>query len=414
MGWEDLPVELVHLIVSKNSIGHHDLANLARVNSCLAGIVPQYLYRDVQFISAEPSLESECKGLARLAKFNRSITRNPSLARLTRSIAIVTYVEENHAVDCIWEVLAKLYALEKLVLSIETEDKLHVVLQRNPLTRLRCVEICGHLLNLGVAASYMHLPTIKSLTVEYRSFSRAGRQRSIVARLPPNMERQTSLKELTIRVPSKTISLLPRLISSCPTLTAFAFSIKNPINVRSERVLLSNALSFCQETVTVLELNCEYLEFWEYYDCCPVVLRDMKRLRVLKIDTLFLLSDDDTYSPILRDDIYQRLPSSLEDLEIRFQRIYGAFETDSPFSAHDVPPDSSPTYKPEHLTWLLQIGMNKEIHLPNLVHVCIRESNVSLPSPCKVSNLPAEIEVPFCEAGIEIELFLLPSDSRPF
>ncbi|EEQ88653.2 uncharacterized protein BDCG_03773 [Blastomyces dermatitidis ER-3] len=414
MGWKDLPAELVHLILSKDSIGHHDLANLARVNSYLAGIVPQYLYYDVQFISAQPSLESECKGLARLAKFNRSITRNPSLAGLTRSIAIVTYVEGHHIVDCIWEVLAKLYVLEKLVLSIETEDKLHVVLRSNPLSRLRCVKIYGHLLNLGVAAGYMQLPAIESLAVEYHSFSRTGRQRSVVVRLPPNMERQTSLKELTIRVPSETISLLPRLISSCPTLTAFAFSIKNPINVRSERILLSNALSFCQETVTILELNCEYLEFWEYFDCCPVVLRDMKRLRVLKIDTLFLLSDDDTYSPVLRSDIHQRLPSSLEDLEILFQKKFGAFEADSLFSANDAPPDSSPTYIPEYLTWLLQIGMNKEIRLPNLVHVCIRESHVGYPGPYKMLNLPVEIEVPFRKAGIDIELFLLPSESRPF
>ncbi|PGH07664.1 hypothetical protein GX51_01673 [Blastomyces parvus] len=414
MGWKNLPIELVHQILSQNSIAHHDLANLACVNCYLAGIVPQYLYCDVQFISAQPSLGSECKVHTRLAKFSRSITRNSSLAGLTRSITIVTYIEEQHAMDCIWEILAKLYALEKLVLSIETEDKLHVVLQRNPLARLRFAEISGHFINLNVAAGYMQLPTMESLSVECRYSSRAGRHRPTVARLPPNMERQTSLKELTVRVPSETVFLLPRLISSCPELTTFVFSIKNCIDVRSERILLSNALSFCQETVVTLELNCEYLEFWAYFECCPVVLCDMKRLRVLRIDAQFLFNDDDAYRPVLRNDIYQWLPSSLEDLEILFQHIFRAFETDSPLSADDASRGSSLTYKPEYLTWLLQIRMNKEIHLPNLARVCVRESNVGLSSPYKVSNLPAELELPFREAGIDIELFLLPSSSRPF
>ncbi|PGH29270.1 hypothetical protein GX50_07985 [[Emmonsia] crescens] len=410
MRWNHLPIELVHLIISNSSLRHHDLASLARVDRCLAEIVPQYLYLDVQFISANPSHESECFCLECLAKFNRSITRNPGLAGLTRSIAIRIYVEDDDAVDCIWGVLAKLYALEKLVLSTATEDKMYLVLQRNLLSRLRCAEIYGGFANLAVAAAYMHLPAMEYLTVEGRCVPLRGRHPA-ATRLPPTMERQTSLKKLTLRVPSEASSILPRILSCCPKLTTFAFSIKNRVNVLLERILLSSALSCCQETITTLELNCEY---GEYFECRPIVLRQLKNLRALKIDIIFLFSDDERDEPVLRNDIHKWLPSSLEDLEILFQHIYRAFETAALLAADDAPPNSSPTYRPEYLNWLLQIAMNKEAHLPNLLHVWVREGNSVSPSPHNGSDLPAEIEVPFREAGIDIELSLLPSDSRPF
>ncbi|EGC42830.1 predicted protein [Histoplasma capsulatum var. duboisii H88] len=415
MGWNELPIELVHLIISHKNIRPHDLANLARVNRHLAGIVPQYLYRDVQFISAHPSGESKHACLKRLAQFNRTITRNPRLARLTRSIAIKTCVEDEGAVGCIWEVLAKLYSLEKLVLSTATEDRLHLVLQRNVLARLRCADINGDFVSLVVAACYMQLPAMESLKVESGCLPLTGRRCSPAARLPPNMERQTSLKRLAIRVPSECSSLLPRLLSCCPNLATLALSIQCRSNTRLEQMLLSNALNLCQETITTLELDCEYGECRGYFECCPIVFRPLKCLRTLKIEVLFLFTDEERGDPTLRNDIHQWLPTSLEYLELLFQHTCRAFETTARSAADGTSPVTPPaTYKPEYVNWLLQIGMNKEARLPKLVHVCVREGNNGSPSPYKVSKLPAQIEAPFREAGIGIQLLLLPCRSRPF
>ncbi|PGH01139.1 hypothetical protein AJ79_08010 [Helicocarpus griseus UAMH5409] len=166
MGLDHLAVELVQNIISDNALRQSDLANLARTNKHLSAIIPIVLYRNVSLVFVDQLINDdelqlgpgrhERRGSIQTFKlFNRSITDNPKLAGLTRSICIIATTDNDDArLSYVWKVLAQLGNLEKLSLATSAPSEFDSVLKQNPLSKLRYAQIAGKHITITETVKY--------------------------------------------------------------------------------------------------------------------------------------------------------------------------------------------------------------------------------------------------------------------
>jgi hypothetical protein len=322
MSLDQLPTEVLRMILSDDCLASYDLTRLARVNKNIRSIVLEALYKHVNlriFGFFRCIIHEESR---KFVLFRRTVCDSPEIAALIQSITVECEVLPDWSNFHINHLLGKLDSLRALNLGIYggMSHFNPTFLEENPRIELRRLEIYDHFLTFDDLARYMFLPNIKD--IKARSTIGAANYTTIV---PSVYEHKSFLTTLEIRIASNVVRALLNLLSSCRALQRFTCDISDiehlpPGFARSRpmsRAGLCQALRHCRQTMIILEVKCGPRLLYGY-DSSVFDLSSFENLRILIVSGGLLFSRNEKYNIPVRDHFYDRLPSSLEALQVRF------------------------------------------------------------------------------------------------
>ncbi|KAK2882562.1 hypothetical protein FQN49_000247 [Arthroderma sp. PD_2] len=401
-GWKDLPLELVHMILSYACYDDSDgksydksydededededddddedetytqLARLCRVSKTFRTCVRPLLYKRID-ISPRYSSQSRVELLI------RSLSENPDLAHLTRHVEIY-FSSSMRQLSSFHSLLKSLPLLEELKIDTSLGNLDCPALDEDLVPYLKRLNIHNHRqLKWRQVTQWIRLPYLESLTVGPFGPDGDDIDRSTAAQLKTTT--RSTVKSLSINLDAECSTDLDTVLSCCPDLKSLTCTISfscedenhHLVNSGNLSRIITRRLSTC---LTTLSLKCR-----ENGCIDPGGVMDLSLLanvRELEVDPNFLFSRDALRNPSMRVGVYAQLPSALVNLRI-------TFVTEDAFEVHFGPRPSvegtimrrmiPAVFEPQSLNWLIEIAAHKPTSLPHLSHVHVRESEPS-------------------------------------
>ncbi|KAK2873338.1 hypothetical protein FQN49_002434 [Arthroderma sp. PD_2] len=414
--WKDLPLEVINLILNYVEDDNIDInilqfACLSRLSKAFYIHVRPFLYKHIRI--SQSRLRGSTRPTSSEDLFARSLSENPDLARLPRSMTITCLFQDDDQVASFQHLLKSLPLLKELNIKAFSATLDCLDLTEDMAPNLRCLNILRQRhLKWYQVIQYMHLPQLESLIVgsfgpdDNADRAAAGRQMAVAG---------STVKSLSINLDAECSADFDTVLSHCPSLESLTCTFSwsggyyshSMMSIENLSRTLENRLS---KNLTRLHLKCKVSMYIE--NDFPIDLSPFTSITELEIDAMFLFDTNAMRYPSMREGVHTRLPPALKNLQIVFASNSAAFEIyddDFPELEETATRENIPVvYELQNLTWLVEITT-----LPCLSHVHVLENHQL--RRCGISydeadhiDPPGVIDAAFAKKGINLELWIRP------